>query len=143
MRPDEPAGSIERLRELASSVRLLLIAEVDGRLAAHGLADRSDTGPDFVAPRVLPEERRCGVGTALLERLLDHVRAHGFERARSHVDDDGSFAFVELHGFHEVDRQVEQVRAVGPPRDDAGTVGAGEPARRADQDRIDPVDALR
>ena len=111
--PDEPAGSVERLRELASPVRLLLVAELDGRLAAHGLADRSDTGPGFVAPRVLSEERRRGVGTALLERLLDHVRAHGFERARSHADDDASFAFAERHGFHEVDRQVEQVWQVG------------------------------
>ena len=110
--PDEPPGSVERLRERASPVRLLLLAEVDGRLAAHGLADRSDTGWGFVAPRVLAEERRHGVGSALLERLLDHVRAHGFERARSHADDEGSFAFAEQHGFHEVDRQVEQVRAI-------------------------------
>lgn len=111
--PDESPGSVERLRERASPVRLLLLAEVDGRLAAHGLADRSDTGQGFVSPRVLPEERRHGVGTALLERLLEHVRAHGFERGRSHADDEGSFAFAERHGFAEVDRQVEQVRAVG------------------------------
>lgn len=111
--PDEPAGSVAQLRARAAPVRLLLLAEVDGRLAAHGLADRSDTGQGFVAPRVVPEERRHGVGTALLGRLLDHVCAHGFERGRSHADDDGSFAFAERHGFEEVDRQVEQVRAVG------------------------------
>ena len=111
--PDEPAGSVALLRERAAPVRLLLLAEVDGRLAAHGLADRSDTGQGFVAPRVVPEERRAGVGTALLERLLDHVRGHGFERGRAHADDPGSFAFAERHGFHEVDRQVEQVRAIG------------------------------
>ena len=110
--PDEPAGSVQQLRERAAPVRLLLLAEVDGRLAAHGLADRSDTGHGFVAPRVLPGERGRGVGTALLERLLEHVRAHGFARGRSHCDDDGSFAFAERHGFREVDRQVEQVRAV-------------------------------
>lgn len=66
-----------------------------------------------MAPRVLPEHRRRGVGTALLERLLEHVQARGFERARSLVDDEGSLAFAVRHGFDEVERQVEQVRAVG------------------------------
>ena len=81
--PDEPAG---RSSGSASSSRpsgSCSSRRSDGRPAAHGLADRSDTGQGFVAPRVLPEARRRGVGTALLERLLDHVRAHGFERARS------------------------------------------------------------
>lgn len=111
--PDEPAGTVERLRALGSPVRLLLLAEADGGLAGSGLADRSDTGQGFVAPRVPPERRRQGVGSALLERLLEHVRAHGFARARAHVDDEGSLAFARRHGFEEVDRQVEQVRAIG------------------------------
>jgi mycothiol synthase len=115
--PNEPPGSVAQLRALASPVRLLLLAEAGGTLAGSGLADRSDTGNGFVAPRVLPEHRRRGVGTALLGRLLEHVRARGFERARSLVDDEGSLAFAVRHGFEEVDRQVEQVRAVGDERE--------------------------
>jgi GNAT superfamily N-acetyltransferase len=111
--PDEPAGSVERLRALEAPRRLLLLAEDAGELAGSGLADRSDTGQGFVAPRVLPGRRRRGVGTALLERLLEHVRAQGFDRARALVDDEGSLAFAQRHGFEEVDRQVEQVRALG------------------------------
>lgn len=117
VRADEPAGSVERLRALETPRRLLLLAHKGGELAGSGLADRSDTGQGFVAPRVLLEWRRRGVGAALLERLLAHVRAYGFDRARSHVDDEGSLAFAWRHGFEEVDRQVEQVRTLGDEPD--------------------------
>jgi len=111
--PNERPGTIEWMRALERPERLVLLAEVDGALAGHGLGDRSDTGAGFVAPRVLPELRRRGVGSALLERLLAHVRAQGHTTARALVEDDGSLAFALRHGFAEVDRQVEQVRELG------------------------------
>jgi GNAT superfamily N-acetyltransferase len=54
------------------------------------------------------------VGTALLHELTGHLAALGFETASSHVDgsDEGSLAFARRHGFEEVDRQVEQVKAI-------------------------------
>jgi mycothiol synthase len=112
--PNEPAVTVEQMRALESPRRLLLLAERDGELAGSGLADRSDTGSGFVAPRVLQEHRRAGVGTALLVPLLDHLRAHGFTAAGAHAEDDGAIAFAHRHGFVEIDRQVEQVRAVSP-----------------------------
>ena len=54
-----------------------------------GSPTRSDTGGGFVAPRVLPEHRRRGVGSALLERLLEHVRSSGFDSAAAHAADAG------------------------------------------------------
>ena len=79
-------------------------------LVGSGFAGLSDApGRGFVAPRVLPEARRRGVGTALLERLGAHVAGLGVDRAGAHVDDDGSRAFAERFGFEEIDRQVEQV----------------------------------
>jgi mycothiol synthase len=112
--PNEPAVTVEQMRALESPRRLLLLAERDGELAGSGLADRSDTGSGFVAPRVLQEHRRAGVGTALLVPLLDHLRAHGFTAAGAHAEDNGAIAFAHRHGFVEIDRQVEQVRAVSP-----------------------------
>ena len=112
--PDEPAATMEQMRALEAPDRLLLLAERDGELAGSGLATRSDTGDGFVAPRVLPEHRRRGVGTALLAPLLEHVRAHGFEAAVAHADDEAALAFARTHGFVEVDREVGQVREVSP-----------------------------
>ena len=112
--PDEPAATMEQMRALEAPDRLLLLAERGGELAGSGLAARSDTGGGFVAPRVLPEHRRLGVGTALLDPLLEHVRAHGFEAAVALAEDEASVAFAHRHGFVEVDRQVEQVRDVSP-----------------------------
>jgi mycothiol synthase len=119
--PNERAPSVEELRRLETPERLLLLAELDGELAGSGFADRSDmAGLGSLAPRVLPEARRCGVGVALLEALAAHLAACGFSEANALVDDDGSLAFAERFGFREVDRQVEQVRTIGreeaPPR---------------------------
>ena len=112
--PDEPAATIEQMRALEAPDRLVLLAELDGELAGSGLAARSDTGGGFVVPRVLPEQRRRGVGTALLAPLLEHLRAQGFATAGTHTESAGAREFAEKHGFAEVDRQVEQVRDVSP-----------------------------
>ena len=111
--PNERAASVEELRRAATPDRLLLLAELDGELAGSGLASRSEmAGLGSLAPRVLPEARRRGVGTALLRELAGHVAALGFAEANALVEDEGSLAFAERFGFREFDRQVEQVRAV-------------------------------
>jgi L-amino acid N-acyltransferase YncA len=121
--PDEPADvEQQRERRARDPQRLYLLAELDGAVVGCGFAGRSDSpGRGFVSPRVLPEARRRGLGSELLRALADHLSAEGYEVASSHVDgnDAGSLAFAARHGFEEVDRQVEQVRAVGdePPAD--------------------------
>jgi len=105
--------SVEEMRVLDSSDRLLLLALEDGEVVGSGLADRSDTAEaGFVAPRVLPEHRRRGVGSALLQVLADHCSGLGVPKLSASVDDEGSLAFAEHFGFVEVDREVEQVRTV-------------------------------
>ncbi len=111
--PDEAAVTMEQMRALQAPERLWLLAERDGELAGSGVAAPSDTGGGFVAPRVLPEHRRHGVGSAVLERLLMHVRSSGFDSAAAHAADPAAIAFALRHGFVESDREVEQVRAVG------------------------------
>ncbi|GAA0593693.1 GNAT family N-acetyltransferase [Kribbella sandramycini] len=112
--PYERCPSVAELRAQEAPGRLLVIAEADGQVVGHGLADRSsESGRAAVAPRVRPEARRQGVGTALLRALTEHARAQGHTVAGTTVDDDGSFAFAERFGFTESGRQVEQVRAIG------------------------------
>ena len=70
--------------------RVLLLAELDGELAGSGLADRSDIRTRFgVAPRVLPEFRRRGIGTALLRELAAHAGRFGVGEVSALVDDHG------------------------------------------------------
>ena len=118
--PNERAPSVEELRRVETPDRLLLLAELDRELVGSGLASRSEmAGLGSLAPRVLPQARRQGVGTALLAALAAHLDALGFSEANALVDDAGSLAFAERFGFREVDRQVEQVRTIGreePPR---------------------------
>jgi len=112
--PEERCLTVEEMREQDSSDRLLLLAVKDGDVVGSGIADRSDTaGAGFVAPRVLSEHRRTGVGSALLRVLAEHCSGLGVPRVVAGVDDEGSLAFAERYGFVEVDREVEQVRAVG------------------------------
>ena len=115
--PNERAAQVEEMRHAMTPETLYLLAELAGALAGSGVAGRSDfAGQGFVAPRVLPEMRRHGVGTALLRALAEHVHDLGFDEAGAGTDDPGSLAFAERFGFREVGREVEQVRAVGDER---------------------------
>jgi mycothiol synthase len=124
--PDEPTTpQLQRERRDRDPRRLYLLACLDGEPVASGFAGGSDSpGRGAVAPRVLPEARRRGVGTAVLRRLAQHL-AEVYEpvavSAMVDGDDDGSLAFAVRFGFEEVDRQVEQVLDVDGP------VAAGEP----------------
>lgn len=126
--PGEQALAVAQLRAQDAPVRLLLLAFLDGELAGSGLADRSDTGQGFVAPRVIPACRGRGVGSALLAELVDHVSRHGFEKTSAHVNgaDTAAVGFAERRGFVEVDREVEQVRAIGPDEEDGPDIAGIE-----------------
>jgi GNAT superfamily N-acetyltransferase len=76
--PNESAGTVEQFRARRRPEQLALLAENDGVLAGSGLAGLSDApGRGFVSPRVLPEARRQGIGSALLERPRRHVATLG------------------------------------------------------------------
>ncbi|MDG4822657.1 GNAT family N-acetyltransferase [Asanoa sp. WMMD1127] len=126
--PYERAPSVAEMRAAWTRDSLVLLVEEDGKLVGSGAADRSSiSGAATVTPRVLPEFRRQGVGTRLLAHLWAHAATLGVAHVIAHTDDEGSRAFAERHGFTEVDRQVEQVRAIGaepspPPRTDVEVV---------------------
>ena len=108
--PNESAWTVQEFRERQEPDQLVVVAVLGGEVVGAGLAGPSDVqGRGFVAPRVHPDARRRGVGTAMLHRLTEHVAGLGFDKAWASVDDDGSRAFAERFGFREVDREVEQV----------------------------------
>jgi mycothiol synthase len=114
--PTESAGTVEQQRARTAPRTRLFVAELDGELAGSGIAGISDLRDRaFVAPRVLPGMRRRGVGTALLQAMLPHAETLGVDTVTTGVTDPGSRAFAERFGFREVDRQVEQVRALDEP----------------------------
>jgi mycothiol synthase len=111
--PNESGGTVELLRAQERPERLLLLAELDGRLAGTGLADRSDVGDRFaVKPRVMPWARRRGVGAALLRALTGHVERFGLDAVVTHLEEPEARGFAERFGFREIDRQVEQVKTL-------------------------------
>lgn len=112
--PDTAPPTIGLLRAEIGPDRLLVLIESDGEIIGSGLADRSQVTGSYVAPRILPEHRRRGAGTAVLRHLMDHLAGRGFRTVGGHADDDGALAFAQHHGFEEVDRQVEQIRALSP-----------------------------
>jgi mycothiol synthase len=116
--PDERAPSIEELSTRAGPRHKYVLAELNGTLAGSGFVGMSSlAGQASIAPRVLPAFRRRGVGSAVLRLLAQEAAAMGFTIAGANAEDAGSARFAERHGFREVDRQVEQVRAIGdePP----------------------------
>ena len=119
--PNELAATVEQMRATGRRDEIRVLAEVDGEVVGSGVAGPSDfPGAAFIMPRVLPARRRRGYGTELLRALLAHAATLGREVAVGYVEDRGSLAFAERFGFGEFDRQVEQVRSVGP--DDAAPV---------------------
>jgi GNAT superfamily N-acetyltransferase len=110
--PDEPIATLEQMRARESPQRLLVLAEVDDELAGHGLTDVSSYADGFVSPRILPAWRRRGIGSAVLDWLIDHARALGHRSVASLTDEEAALTFATAHGFVEIDRQVEQVREI-------------------------------
>lgn len=110
--PNERTSSVAELRAGADRDTLYLLAFVHGDLAGSGVSTGASTGGAFTQPRVLPQHRRRGVGTAVLTALADQALACGHEEAGSQLEEPGSSAFAARFGFAERNRQIEQVYAV-------------------------------
>jgi len=112
--PDDRAPTIEELSAQAGPQHQYFLAELNGALAGSGFVGKSQmAGQGSVGPRVLPAFRRQGVGSAVLRVLAQEATAMGFTIVAANADDAGAARFAERHGFREVDRQIEQVRAIG------------------------------
>jgi mycothiol synthase len=112
-----------------TGVRVRLLAEVDGIPAARIEAetDKTITEPKgFVdGPDVVPEQRRKGIGTALMKQTLESLRAAGMQTVESGGFDNAarngflsSLGFSVVRRFCRMRRTLAQVPAsIGEARD--------------------------
>jgi mycothiol synthase len=107
---EEVAPSLEQLRVVQE--RLLL--DPDGGYAY--VSHSSVVGSAYAMVRVLPERRRAGIGTALVEAAVSAARGLGHESAWGYVraGDEESLRFACARGFAEVGRDVELTRRLAP-----------------------------
>jgi mycothiol synthase len=121
--PREPVALDDVRRRLERQPeRLYLVAEDLGEIVGLGFAGPSQS-PErtALAVRVLPEHRRQGLGSNLLDPLLEHATA----LAPTHVsgmvfeDDSESIRWARNRGFEEFDRQVELARDLRPDEPEA------------------------
>jgi GNAT superfamily N-acetyltransferase len=111
------APSTEQLR----SVQDRLLLDPDG---GYAFVTRSSVvGSAYAMVRVLPEQRRKGIGTGLVEAAAAAARGIGSESAWGWVGpaDADSLSFAAKRGFAEVGRDVELTRRLAPGE---GTVPA-------------------
>jgi mycothiol synthase len=115
---EEVAPSIEQLR----AVRERLLLDPAG---GYAYVDYSSVpGSAYSMVRVLPEHRRGGIGTALVDAAASAARELGCDSAWGCVraGDEGSLLFAASRGFREVGRDVELTRRLMPGD---GAVSAG------------------
>jgi GNAT superfamily N-acetyltransferase len=119
VQPGERTAPVEEIRRRLREepYRLYLLAYRDGELVASGFAGKSDLGHASLMPLVPEQNRGQGLGSALLERLVEHAREQGFTAVGGLVDgaDEHSVGWALRRGFEEIDRQVEMVRTLEGP----------------------------
>ena len=109
------AGAVEKVSPTVDQLRAvrerLLLDPVGGYAFVN---DSSVAGSAYAMVRVLPEERRAGIGSALVQAAASAARELGFASAWGYVraGDDASLRFAESRGFAEVGREVELIRRV-------------------------------
>ena len=96
--------------------RLYLVALEGDEVVGLGFCGPSQS-PERTAivVRVLPEHRRRGIGSELLDRVVTHASQLGRPQVSGMVfeDDPDSIAWVTNRGFEEYQRQVELSRELG------------------------------
>jgi mycothiol synthase len=88
------------------------LATVGDAVAGSGVGRPSSIGGCFYAiPRVLPDWRGRGVGSALYEALSQQAQTAGREwlLTRIREDDEGSVQFARKRGFEEISRELPVV----------------------------------
>jgi mycothiol synthase len=107
---EDVAPSVEQLRAVQD--RLLLDPDGGYAFVNHS----SVVGSAYAMVRVLPDCRREGIGTALVEAAAAAARGLGHASAWGYVlaGDEDSLRFVSSRGFAEVGRDVELTRRLVP-----------------------------
>jgi mycothiol synthase len=126
-RVDDLRIDVDELRHVFETDResIWALAYLEGEPAGIGVGRPSSlVGSNYAAVRVLPERRRRGVGSALLDAVAGHARGGGQMSlwGRIRAEDADSLAFADHRGFREVGRERDVMLDV--PRAPRGGVGA-------------------
>ena len=110
--PETPMSGAEVRHRVAhrDDGRRYFLAELEGRPVGTGFAGRSET-PEraFGVVGVVPEYRRRGIGSRLLEASLAHARALGSSTLVGSLPETG-IRWTTRRGFEEFDHEVAYVR---------------------------------
>jgi mycothiol synthase len=104
------------------------LARVGDAVAGSGVGRPSSIEGCFYAiPRVLPDWRSRGVGSALYEALSEQAKSAGREwlLTRIREDDEGSLRFAKKRGFEEISREMPVVLDLANVEDAAVEVPDG------------------
>ena len=110
----EPLPGVEELEHVleVEPGSAFFLATVGDAVAGSGVGRPSSIGGCFYAiPRVLPDWRGRGVGSALYEALSQQAQTAGREwlLTRIREDDEGSVQFARKRGFEEISRELPVV----------------------------------
>lgn len=127
---DEPLPGVEELEHVleVEAGSAFFLARVGDTVAGSGVGRPSSIAGCFYAiPRVLPDLRGRGVGTALYEVLSEQAQSAGRESllARVREDDEGSLRFARKRGFEEISREMPVVLHLADVEDAAVEVPEG------------------
>jgi mycothiol synthase len=128
--PREPTRLEDVKRRLERQPeRLYLVALQKGEVVGLGFCGPSQS-PERTAAvaRVLPEHRQRGIGSELLDQVLEHAAGLDPPQVSGMVfeDDPESIAWATNRGFEEYDRQIELSREIGPAEDEPRPPGGIE-----------------
>ena len=105
--PEAANWSEQRLSVASTSPGIALVSEREGSLAGFLFARQIGDEAEILNVGVLPSERRCGVGSALLREALNQLRRRGASRVFLEVRESNrkAIAFYNKHGFSETGRR--------------------------------------
>jgi GNAT superfamily N-acetyltransferase len=119
------AGAIEDVAPAIKQMRAVREHLLLDPAGGYAYVDHSSVaGSAYAMVRVLPERRRGGIGSPLVEAAASAARELGCESAWGYVrpDDEESLRFASTRGFAEVGREVDLTRRVVPGE---GSIPAG------------------
>jgi mycothiol synthase len=125
---DRGSAELERCVEIVNAVEPdnpvtvgLLREAADGDSLLHDTGDgyayvvrSSAAGNAFAMVRVVPEARKRGIGSALLDAARERALTLGRESMWGRVRDGESLAFAERRGFRELTRDITVLRRLEP-----------------------------
>lgn len=100
--PPDEAEMMRRYQELASRGFPYLVAEHEGRVAGYAYAGPYRARPAYrfcVEDSIYidPKVQRCGIGRALLDRLIAESEQRGFRQMIAVIGDSAQTPSIELH----------------------------------------------